>query len=80
MIIIPGQGGTYRHLRGRVTGLLAESGLSRFFFIPAVQAAPVPGPVSRNRHGTSLAMIVTARRGEQPGAVALGARHSERMP
>jgi len=26
MIIIPGQGGTYRHLRSRVTGLLAESG------------------------------------------------------
>ena len=28
MIIIPGQGGTYRHLRGRVTHLLAESGQS----------------------------------------------------
>jgi hypothetical protein len=27
MIIIPGQGGTYRHSRGRVTHLLAESGL-----------------------------------------------------
>ena len=27
-IIIPGQSGTYRHLPGRVTGLLAESGLS----------------------------------------------------
>ncbi|MGI8445841.1 MAG: SMODS domain-containing nucleotidyltransferase [Streptosporangiaceae bacterium] len=26
MIIIPGQGGTYRHLRSRVTGLLADSG------------------------------------------------------
>jgi hypothetical protein len=26
MIIIPGQGGTYRHLQGRVTHLLAESG------------------------------------------------------
>src|SRR5262249_35490042 len=26
-IIIPGQSGTYRHLRDRVTGLLAESGL-----------------------------------------------------
>jgi len=25
-IIIPGQSGTYRHLRGYVTGLLAESG------------------------------------------------------
>ena len=28
-IIIPGQSGTYRHLQGRVTGLLAESGLNR---------------------------------------------------
>jgi DNA-binding SARP family transcriptional activator len=27
-IIIPGQSGTYRHLPGRVTGLLADSGLS----------------------------------------------------
>ena len=27
-IIIPGQSGTYRHLRGRVTDLLADSGLS----------------------------------------------------
>ena len=27
-IIIPGQSGTYRHLQGRVTGLLAESGLT----------------------------------------------------
>ena|SRR5487761_1620102 len=27
MIIIPGQSGTYRHSRTRVTGLLAESGL-----------------------------------------------------
>jgi predicted phage gp36 major capsid-like protein len=27
-IIIPGQSGTYRHLRDRVTGLLAESGLN----------------------------------------------------
>jgi hypothetical protein len=27
MIIIPGQDGTYRHLRSRVTGLLADSGL-----------------------------------------------------
>jgi hypothetical protein len=26
MIIIPGQGGTYRHLPGRVTDLLADSG------------------------------------------------------
>jgi hypothetical protein len=26
MIIIPGQGGTYRHSRDRVTHLLAESG------------------------------------------------------
>jgi len=26
MIIIPGQGGTYRHLRARVTHLLADSG------------------------------------------------------
>ena len=26
MIIIPGQGGTYRHLKGRVTHLLADSG------------------------------------------------------
>jgi hypothetical protein len=26
-IIIPGQSGTYRHLPGRVTGLLADSGL-----------------------------------------------------
>jgi hypothetical protein len=25
-IIIPGQSGTYRHLRDRVTGLLADSG------------------------------------------------------
>jgi hypothetical protein len=28
-IIIPGQSGTYRYLRSRVTGLLAESGQSR---------------------------------------------------
>jgi hypothetical protein len=27
-IIIPGQSGTYRHLRDRVTGLLADSGLT----------------------------------------------------
>jgi hypothetical protein len=27
-IIIPGQSGTYRHLHGRVTDLLAESGLN----------------------------------------------------
>jgi hypothetical protein len=27
-IIIPGQSGTYRHLPGRVTGLLADSGLT----------------------------------------------------
>jgi len=27
-IIIPGQSGTYRHLRDRVTGLLADSGLN----------------------------------------------------
>jgi len=27
MIIIPGQSGTYRHSRGRVTALLADSGL-----------------------------------------------------
>jgi hypothetical protein len=27
-IIIPGQSGTYRHLRGHVTGLLVESGLT----------------------------------------------------
>jgi len=27
-IIIPGQSGTYRHLRGIVTGLLADSGLT----------------------------------------------------
>jgi hypothetical protein len=26
-IIIPGQSGTYRHLPGRLTGLLADSGL-----------------------------------------------------
>jgi hypothetical protein len=25
-IIIPGQSGTYRHLQGRVTGLLTDSG------------------------------------------------------
>jgi len=29
-IIIPGQSGTYRYLQGRVTGLLAESGLMIF--------------------------------------------------
>ena len=29
MIIIPAQGGTYRHLRGRVTRLLAESGQNK---------------------------------------------------
>jgi hypothetical protein len=29
MIIIPGQGGTYRHLRGRVTHLLAETDQTR---------------------------------------------------
>jgi len=28
MIIIPGQSGTYRHSRGRVTALLADSGLN----------------------------------------------------
>jgi hypothetical protein len=28
MIIIPGQSGTYRHLKGRVTRLLADSGQS----------------------------------------------------
>jgi len=30
MIIIPGQDGTYRHLRSRVTGLLADSGLNDY--------------------------------------------------
>jgi hypothetical protein len=28
MIIIPAQGGTYRHLQRRVTDLIAESGLT----------------------------------------------------
>jgi hypothetical protein len=28
MIIIPGQGGTYRYFKGSVTGLLADSGLT----------------------------------------------------
>jgi hypothetical protein len=32
-IIIPGQSGTYRHLPGRVTGLLAESGLITGLFL-----------------------------------------------
>jgi hypothetical protein len=31
MIIIPGQSGTYRHSQRRVTGLLAESGLSEVY-------------------------------------------------
>jgi Ion channel/Short C-terminal domain len=32
-IIIPGQSGTYRHLQGRVTGLLAESGQNQLYSI-----------------------------------------------
>ena len=34
-IIIPGQSGTYRHLQGRVTGLLVESGQRPRSLIPA---------------------------------------------
>jgi hypothetical protein len=36
-IIIPGQSGTYRHLPGRVTGLLADSGLMDQL-VPTAQA------------------------------------------
>jgi len=54
MIIISGQGGTYRHLNGRVTGLLADSGLknnlyrlwnrmsSGSYFPPPVKAVEIP--------------------------------------
>ncbi len=38
MIIIPGQSGTYRHLRGRVTALLADSGLNCDKAVPAMSA------------------------------------------
>jgi len=39
--IIPGHSGTYRHLRSRVTVLIADSGLTRFSrFTPIVQAVP----------------------------------------
>jgi hypothetical protein len=50
MIIIPGQGGTYRHLRDRVTHLLADSGLTTGICDPAGgdrSADPVPVVVWR---------------------------------
>src|SRR5713101_2514546 len=37
MIIIPGQSGTYRHSRRRVTALLADSGLSLVFLRNAAE-------------------------------------------
>ena len=40
MIIIPGQSGTYRHSRRRVTGLLADSGL---ITLPVLALAAAPG-------------------------------------
>jgi hypothetical protein len=40
-IIIPGQSGTYRHLQGRVTGLLAESGLNSLYGSGATTAIGV---------------------------------------
>jgi hypothetical protein len=44
MIIIPGQSGTYRHLRGRVTHLLAEPGLSKLRRYALTRPGAKPGP------------------------------------
>jgi hypothetical protein len=42
-IIIPGQSGTYRHLEGRVTGLLAETGLKTLQLVLQVGGMPDDG-------------------------------------
>src|SRR5256714_6312172 len=57
MIIIPGQSGTYRHSRRRVTGLLADSGLMAYGKLYSNRGAMTPGVTGETVDGMSLAKI-----------------------
>src|SRR2546423_12288953 len=57
MIIIPGQSGTYRHSRRRVTGLLADSGLMAYGKLYSNAGAMTPGVTGETVDGMSLAKI-----------------------
>jgi hypothetical protein len=78
MIIIPVQGGTYRHLRGRVTRLLAESGqspcasLARHRATSERELAPAPNPLSARGPFHALRGSVTHAKHREKRTVEVG--------
>jgi hypothetical protein len=62
MIIIPGQGGTYRHLHARVTHLLAESGQMTIASSRSVQESRTAGiPDAREARNLRPAILLMLR-------------------